>query len=131
MNRKGSNFWGLFIKTTKKLFWEKSEMSKEEKESFIAGFKECKDGLLLGVTGANFAEGVDFPGDLLNGVIVIGLPLGKPDLKTKETIKYYDEKYKKRGTHTDTITGVKRKLGYSSLVQEDENISEEDFKKNS
>ena len=84
-----------FIKTTKKLFWEKSEMSKEEKESFIAGFKECKDGLLLGVTGANFAEGVDFPGDLLNGVIVIGLPLGKPDLKTKETIKYYDEKYKK------------------------------------
>ena len=49
--------------------------------------------MLLGVTGANFAEGVDLPGDLLNGVVVVGLPLARPDLKTKETIKYYEEKF--------------------------------------
>jgi len=60
-------------------------------------FKGAKKigGVLLGVTGANFAEGIDLPGDLLNGVIVVGLPLGKPDLKTKELMKYYDTKFKK------------------------------------
>ena len=47
----------------------------------------------MGVTGGSFAEGVDFPGDLLQGVVIIGLPLGKPDLMTKKTIAYYDQKF--------------------------------------
>ena len=87
----------LFIETTKKKFWEKSEMSKEEKEEFLSQFKAEKDkgGVLLGVTGANFAEGIDLPGDLLNGVVVIGLPLARPDLKTREIIKYYQQVYGK------------------------------------
>jgi DNA excision repair protein ERCC-2 len=86
---------GNFMESKKKLFWEKSEMSKEEKEVFLNSFKEENEigGGLLGVAGANFAEGVDLPGNLLNGVIVVGLPLGKPDLKTKEIIKYYDNKF--------------------------------------
>ncbi|MBI2665282.1 ATP-dependent DNA helicase, partial [Candidatus Woesearchaeota archaeon] len=86
---------GKFIKSDKKMFWEKSEMSKEEKEGFLESFRQEKNkgGLLLGVTGANFAEGVDLPGNLLNGVIVIGLPLSKPDLKTNALIKYYEQKF--------------------------------------
>lgn len=86
---------GMFFQSEKKLFWEKSLMSKEEKENFISDFKleQEKGGVLLGVTGANFAEGIDFPGDLLKGVVVIGLPLGKPNLKTKEVIKYYESKF--------------------------------------
>jgi DNA excision repair protein ERCC-2 len=86
---------GNFIESKKKLFWEKSDMSKEEKEVFLNDFKQEKKigGGLLGVAGANFAEGVDLPGDLLKGVIVVGLPLAKPDLKTKEIIRYYDNKF--------------------------------------
>ncbi|MBU0470609.1 MAG: ATP-dependent DNA helicase [Nanoarchaeota archaeon] len=86
-----------YFTSKKKLFWEKQEMSKEEKEIFLAGFKAEKEkgGVLLGVAGANFAEGVDFPGDLLQGVVVVGLPLAHPNLKTKEIIKYYDEKFNK------------------------------------
>jgi len=86
---------GSFISTDKKLFWEKADLSKEEKELLLAQFKAEKDrgGILLGVTGANFAEGVDFPGDLLNGVVVAGLPLARPDLKTKEIVRYYDQKF--------------------------------------
>ena len=86
---------GYFITSLKKKFWEKSEMSKEEKEEFLNQFRAEKElgGILLGVSGANFAEGVDLPGNLLNGVIVVGLPLGKPDLKTKEIIQYYEQKF--------------------------------------
>ncbi len=85
------------FRSSKKLFFEKKEMSTEDKNTFLAEFKEYKDkgGILLGVSGANFAEGIDFPGDLLNGVVVVGLPLGKPDLHTKEIVKYYEEKFGK------------------------------------
>jgi DNA excision repair protein ERCC-2 len=85
------------IASSKKMFWEKPEMSKEEKESFLDEFKKVKDvgGVLLGVSGANFAEGVDFPGDLLQGVVVVGVPLARPDLKTKEIINYYENRFGK------------------------------------
>ena len=88
---------GRYIVSSKKLFWEKSEMSKEEKELLLSQFKaeKNKGGLLLGVTGANFAEGLDFPGDLLNGVVVVGLPLAKPDLKTRGLVNYYNLKFAK------------------------------------
>ncbi|MFA6460875.1 MAG: ATP-dependent DNA helicase [Candidatus Woesearchaeota archaeon] len=81
----------------KKLFWEKSEMNKEEKDLLLEEFKAEKDrgAVLLGVAGANFAEGIDLPGDLLNGVVVVGLPLAKPDLVTKEIINYHDQKFHK------------------------------------
>ena len=49
--------------------------------------------ILLGVVAANFSEGIDLPGDFLNGVIVVGLPLSKPDLETMKLIEYYDNKF--------------------------------------
>lgn len=88
---------GKFFNSGKKLFWEKREMSKEEKERFLNQFRKArkKGGVLLGVTGANFAEGIDLPGDLLNGVVVVGIPLAKPDLKTREIIKYYEQEFER------------------------------------
>lgn len=86
---------GTFFKSQKRVFWEKSEMDKEEKEHFLAEFKAGKNqgGVLLGVIAANFAEGIDLPGDLLNGVIIVGLPLERPNLKTNKMIQYYDQKF--------------------------------------
>ncbi len=84
--------------SSKKFFVEKGEMSKDEKEVFISGFREVAQGgygVLLGVAGANFAEGVDFPGDLLKAVVVVGLPLPKPDLQMKALIDYYGLKFGK------------------------------------
>lgn len=81
----------------KEVFLEQQEMTKEDKELFLQKFKAASitGGVLLGVAGANFAEGVDLPGDLLQGVVVIGLPLASPDLKTKQTINYYEDKFSK------------------------------------
>lgn len=86
---------GLKIETQKKKFWEKAEMAKEEKEALLAEFKKEKDqgGILLGVMGGNFGEGIDLPGDFLQGVIVIGVPLSRPNLRTKELVKYFEKKY--------------------------------------
>jgi len=81
----------------KELFLEQQEMTKEDKELFLQKFKAASitGGVLLGVAGANFAEGVDLPGDLLQGVVVVGLPLASPDLKTKQTINYYENQFNK------------------------------------
>ena len=86
-----------FLKIDKKMFLEQQRMAKEDKENLLQEFASVKDtgGILVGVTGANFAEGVDFPGDLLQGVIVVGIPLAKPTLKTKQTIEYYAQKFRK------------------------------------
>ena len=83
--------------TNKKLLYEKRGMTKEGKlrlyEDFIALRKT--GGILLGILRGSFGEGVDFPGDYLHGVVVVGLPLTKPDLLNQAVIEYYDKKFKK------------------------------------
>lgn len=81
----------------KKVFIEKPGLTKEEKGELLEEFKRCKDpgACLMGVTSGSFGEGIDLPGDFLKGVIVVGLPLERPDLEVKELIDYYDVKYGK------------------------------------
>ncbi len=93
-NEINSFFTNLCKKTT---FTEESNLTKTEKQELLTRFKQYKDSgaVLLGVVGANFAEGIDLPGDLLKCVVVVGLPLRKPDLETKKLIEYFDEKFQK------------------------------------
>ncbi|MBD3249211.1 DEAD/DEAH box helicase [Candidatus Woesearchaeota archaeon] len=81
---------------TKTIFSEQPRLSKEEKQDLLERFKsyEKTGAVLLGVSSANFAEGIDLPGDLLKAVIVVGLPLQRPDLETKELIDYYEDKFR-------------------------------------
>ncbi|MCH7552356.1 hypothetical protein IIB49_03135 [Patescibacteria group bacterium] len=74
---------------------EKQNLSKEEKEGILDEFKNSKNegAVLLAVSAGSFGEGIDLPGDFLKAVVIIGLPLEKPDLETKELIDYYQEKY--------------------------------------
>ena len=58
------------------------------------GYKE-QGAVLLGVSSGSFSEGIDLPGDYLKSVIVVGLPLAKPDLETKQLIEYYDMRFGK------------------------------------
>lgn len=55
-------------------------------------------GTLFGVCGGKWCEGIDFKGDKLKAVCVMGLPLGTWDMITKQKIGYYEKKYgKSRG----------------------------------
>jgi len=88
-------FKNLYDICNKKIIIEKQNLSKDEKEKILEEFKENKDkgAVLLAVASGNFGEGIDLPGDFLKGVVIVGLPLEKPDLETKELIDYYEEKY--------------------------------------
>lgn len=74
---------------------EQPGLSKKEKQELIEKFKSySKEGaVLLGAASGSFGEGIDLPGDFLNAVVVVGLPLAKPDLETQELIDYYDERF--------------------------------------
>ncbi len=52
-------------------------------------------GVLLGVAGGKLAEGIDYKGEALNGVAVVGLPLAVYDDIQREINDYYIKKYGK------------------------------------
>jgi len=78
----------------KTIFYEQSRLTKQEKQDLLNRFSKNKSAVLLGVAAGSFGEGIDLPG-VLKCVIVVGLPLDRPDLETKELIKYYDHKFAK------------------------------------
>ena len=51
--------------------------------------------VLTGVRGGKLAEGIDYKGEALNGVVVVGLPLAAYDEIQKEINGYYSKKYGK------------------------------------
>jgi len=87
-----NHFQRLCEKTS---FLEQQGLTKEEKEELIENFKKYKEtgAVLLGASSGSLGEGIDLPGDFLKAVLVIGLPLSKPNLETKELIKYYQERF--------------------------------------
>lgn len=76
---------------------EMPNMSKEQKheiyKKFVKAANNFQGATLLGVIGGNFNEGVDFPGKIMNTVVIVGLPLERPDLLTEALINYYDFKF--------------------------------------
>ena len=80
----------------KPVFKEKQNSTKEEKEELLSTFKnyKTKGSVLLGISTGSFGEGVDMP-DVLKAVIIVGLPLQKPNLEIKLLIDYYNEKFGK------------------------------------
>ena len=77
------------------LFVEKPRMSKEQKVNLLKNFVNSKKSLLLAVFSGSFDQGVDFPNNILKGVIIAGLPLAKPDLETKSLIECYNRYFGK------------------------------------
>ena len=80
----------------KPIFMEKQNMTKREKEEMLNTFRsyKTKDAVLLGISTGSFGEGIDMP-NVLKAVIIVGLPLNKPDVEAKLLIEYYDDKFGK------------------------------------
>ena len=66
------------------------------------------DVLLLAVAGGVFAEGVDYPGDMLKSVAVIGPCLPSVSLEQKLLQEYYDERYDRGFEYAFVVPGMTR-----------------------
>lgn len=74
------------------VFKERQSLAKNEKEQLLTVFKSQKGAVLLGISTGSFGEGIDMPG-ILKAVIIVGLPLEKPDTEKRLLIEYYDDKF--------------------------------------
>ncbi|MBI4174599.1 MAG: ATP-dependent DNA helicase, partial [Candidatus Aenigmarchaeota archaeon] len=83
------------IKINKHPIFEKSSMTKAQRDEVKEELRTHKQNgaVLFGVMGGSFGEGIDLPGDLLNGVIIVGLPLERPTLSVEALISYYDARF--------------------------------------
>jgi DNA excision repair protein ERCC-2 len=88
-------------------------------EFFLKG--KGKGGVLLGVSGAKLAEGIDYKGDALHGVAVVGLPLSAFDEIEKGIIAYYIRRYgREKGTLIAyTLPAINRALQAAGRVIRD------------
>mgnify|MGYP001560794668 FL=1 len=109
LNKINEYFQVLNRKTS---FLEQSDLSTQEKHQLLETFKSYnKTGaVLLGVASGSFGEGIDLPGDLLQCVVVVGLPLSKPDLETQQLIRYYHEKFGKGWDYGYVLPAVTKTL---------------------
>ncbi len=96
----------------KTLLAEVPGMTKEEKDALLNRFRghRLQGAVLFGVITGSFGEGIDLPGDELQGVMVVGLPLGKPDLEAKALIDYYDASSGKGWEYGYTIPAFNKTL---------------------
>jgi len=80
-----------------KVIEEKRAMSKREieikKKSLYELESEGNRGVLMGVLGGKFSEGVDYPGNILQAVICVGLPLAPPSAKQDALKNYYEKRF--------------------------------------
>lgn len=77
---------------------EESRMTKKERDMIkneMEKHSKQYGAVLFGVLGGSFSEGIDLPGELLNGVVIVGLPLERPDLSVKTLIDYYEQRFRK------------------------------------
>ncbi|MFP4229642.1 MAG: ATP-dependent DNA helicase [Candidatus Nanohaloarchaea archaeon] len=93
-------------RTEREVFMERRTNSKDENQRLLEKFKDGEDSVLLGVASGSFGEGVDYPGEDMKAVFIVGLPLKRPDLKTEALIDYLDEKYGKGWQYGYTYPGV-------------------------
>jgi len=80
----------------KSLLVERQGMKKDERIQLCNQLITLTDnggGILLGVQAGSLSEGVDYANNLLDAVIVVGLPLETPTLEVKSLIEYYDFKF--------------------------------------
>ena len=85
----------LALFSEKPLLLEQGDSTKEEKYKLLEEFKSFKDtgACLMAVSSGSFSESINLHGDFLKAVVVVGLPLQKPNLETKSLIDYYEKKF--------------------------------------
>jgi DNA excision repair protein ERCC-2 len=87
---------GLKKVVSKPLFCEHRSMSSRENERMVEEFKahsRLNGAVLLGVLGGRSSEGVDFPGDEMNSVAIVGVPYAEPTPKVRAQIDYFEKSF--------------------------------------
>lgn len=80
---------------TKRVMVQRNDMTDYERNAIldILRDKPKKGNLILAVSGGMYAEGIDYQGDMLAGVMVVGPALPQVSFEQELLKQYYDEQY--------------------------------------
>lgn len=108
---------GLENHLLKPLFYEKSGMTSKANEKLVQDFKVCGEkggAVFLGVQGGRTSEGVDFPGNQMNSVVVVGVPYAEPTPRVRAQIDYYENRFPGRGREYGYILPAMKKASQAA-----------------
>ncbi|MBS7633672.1 ATP-dependent DNA helicase [Candidatus Bathyarchaeota archaeon] len=108
---------GLEKALDKQLFCERRHMNSRENEKMVAAFKRCATNggaVLLGVQGGRSSEGVDFPGDQMNSVAIVGLPYSEPTPRIKAQINYFEKMFPTYGREYGYVLPAMKKASQAA-----------------
>jgi len=95
---------------TKRVLVQQRTDSERDREALLQALRGAVlgDVLLLAVAGGVFAEGVDYPGDVLRAVAVVGPCLPVPTLDTRLLQAYYEERFERGFEYAFVVPGMTR-----------------------
>jgi DNA excision repair protein ERCC-2 len=81
--------------TSKRVMIQRNDMTDYERNAILDILRERtrKGNLILAVSGGIYAEGIDYQGDMLSGVMVVGPALPQVSFEQELLKQYYDEQY--------------------------------------
>ena len=59
----------------------------------VRRFKATRGGTLVSVMGGRLSEGLDFPDEELEVVVIVGLPYAKPSARGEALVRFYDRRF--------------------------------------
>jgi Rad3-related DNA helicase len=79
----------------KRVMVQRNDMTDYERNAILEILRDApkRGNLILAVSGGMYAEGVDYEGDMLSGVMVVGPALPQVSFEQELLKQYYDEQY--------------------------------------
>ena len=95
---------------SKRVLVQQRTDSERDREALLGALRGALMGdvLLLAVAGGVFAEGVDYPGEVLRAVAVVGPCLPVPTLDTRLLQQYYEERFERGFEYAFVVPGMTR-----------------------
>jgi DNA excision repair protein ERCC-2 len=95
---------------TKRISIQRNDMTDYERNAILEILRDRprKGNLILAVSGGMYAEGIDYQGDMLSGVMVVGPALPQVSFEQELLKQYYDELYGEGFEFAYLIPGMTR-----------------------
>ncbi|HLJ75429.1 MAG TPA: ATP-dependent DNA helicase, partial [Thermoanaerobaculia bacterium] len=79
----------------KQVMVQRTDMTDYERNAILEILRDRRgrDNLILAVSGGMYAEGIDYRGDMLSGVVVVGPALPSVSFEQELLKRYYDDQY--------------------------------------
>ncbi|HUP66287.1 MAG TPA: ATP-dependent DNA helicase [Thermoanaerobaculia bacterium] len=97
---------------------QRSDMTDWERRTLLDTLRSPRDGgnLILAVSGGMYAEGIDYQGEMLSGVFVVGPALPAVSFEQELLKRYYDDRYGAGFEYAYLVPGMTRVIQSAGRV---------------